>query len=401
MRMPSGYGSVVKLSGKRRRPFAVRTSTIQKFINVYVGQEPADTILKALRKAKYTYKRKTGYWTTLATDEAESVADSLSENGVTVKIEYRQSYIFHEYFEKRDEAYRYLAELNTGNVIRDNKPVSKSPTFKEVYDMWVEHKKSLKTQLSKSTWKSYKTGFNHLKTIHNKKIDDITAPDIQYILNQFNSLSKSLVNAVKKVLSQVEEYAIMKRYIVNGWMKYLIFEYTDSNTQIHKPFTENEIITLWQHIDNPYAVFALITIYTGLRPSELLNIKTKDVFVEQRYMVGGLKTEAGINRTIPICDRIYDLIKSLYDIENMYLFNPQYSYRTFFNYYTDTMNQLKMSHIPHDGRHTFASLMDKYGANQICTKLIMGHSMKKNITEGVYTHKELSDLLFAVNLIQV
>lgn len=40
-----------------------------------------------------------------------------------------------------------------------------------------------------------------------------------------------------------------------------------------------------------------------------------------------------------------------------------------------------------NGRHTFASLMDSTGANDVCIKLIMGHSMRNDTTKGVYTHK--------------
>ena len=52
-----------------------------------------------------------------------------------------------------------------------------------------------------------------------------------------------------------------------------------------------------------------------------------------------------------------------------------------------------------NGRHTFASLMDSAGANDVCIKLIMGHSMKTDTTKGTYTHKILEDLLTEVNKI--
>lgn len=53
----------------------------------------------------------------------------------------------------------------------------------------------------------------------------------------------------------------------------------------------------------------------------------------------------------------------------------------------------------HDGGHTFASLMDNAGANDVCIKLIMGHSMKNDTTKGTYTHKTLEELLTEVNKI--
>lgn len=41
-------------------------------------------------------------------------------------------------------------------------------------------------------------------------------------------------------------------------------------------------------------------IYNGLRPNELLDIKTKNVFLNDRYIIGEGKTEVGKDRIIPI-----------------------------------------------------------------------------------------------------
>jgi integrase len=46
--------------------------------------------------------------------------------------------------------------------------------------------------------------------------------------------------------------------------------------------------------------FVLVMIYTGLRASELCHIEVKNIFIEDRYMIGGMKTKAGTNRKIPI-----------------------------------------------------------------------------------------------------
>ena len=67
-----------------------------------------------------------------------------------------------------------------------------------------------------------------------------------------------------------------------------------------------------------------------------------------------------------------------------------YTYGTYMSGNFNTcMGKLKMKHLPHDGRHTFASLMDSAGANDVCIKLIMGHSMKNDTTKVTYTHKTL------------
>ena len=50
------------------------------------------------------------------------------------------------------------------------------------------------------------------------------------------------------------------------------------------------------------------------------------------------------------------------------------------------------------GRHTFASLMDTAGANKLCIKRIMGHA-SPDITDSVYTHKTIEQLIEAIDLI--
>ena len=108
-------------------------------------------------------------------------------------------------------------------------------------------------------------------------------------------------------------------------------------------------------------------IYTGLRPTELLEIQTENVHLDEKYMVGGMKTEAGKDRIIPLNDKIIPLVKNRYDANKKYLINNKfgnhYTYGTYMNGNFNTcMGKLKMKHLPHDGRHTFASLMDSAGA---------------------------------------
>lgn len=72
------------------------------------------------------------------------------------------------------------------------------------------------------------------------------------------------------------------------------------------------------------------------------------------------------------------------------------------DYYTKKwlplMARLQLNHKPHECRHTFATLMDNAGANKLSIKRIMGH-VSKDITDGVYTHKDIEELKKAVDLI--
>ena len=70
-------------------------------------------------------------------------------------------------------------------------------------------------------------------------------------------------------------------------------------------------------------------IYTGLRPTELLEIQTENVHLDEKYMVGGMKTEAGKDRIIPLNDKIIPLVKNRYDANKKYLINNKFG-----NHYT-------------------------------------------------------------------
>lgn len=73
---------------------------------------------------------------------------------------------------------------------------------------------------------------------------------------------------------------------------------------------------------------------------------------------------------------------------------------------------MQMNHAPHDTLYTFAALADQVEMNEICKKIIMGHSLANkegtafktfktagtsDVTRDVYTEKTLPQLLEAVN----
>ena len=124
-------------------------------------------------------------------------------------------------------------------------------------------------------------------------------------------------------------------------------------------------------------------------------------------MIGGLKTEAGKNRIIPINKKIEPFIRRYYEknkdkgylITNAFGRQMQYcNYRR--EKWDNIMEKMEFKevHRPHDCRHTFATLMDNANANKLSIKRIMGHS-SPDITDKVYTHKTIEDLIEAIDLI--
>lgn len=57
----------------------------------------------------------------------------------------------------------------------------------------------------------------------------------------------------------------------------------------------------------------LIMLYSGMRSGEIRTIKKENIFLDKNYMIGGIKTDAGINRIIPIHPKIKELIIFYYN----------------------------------------------------------------------------------------
>lgn len=61
------------------------------------------------------------------------------------------------------------------------------------------------------------------------------------------------------------------------------------------------------NLDFAFVDMVLIGIYSGWRPQELATLKKSDIDLDAKTMFGGLKTEAGKNRYVPIHSKYYRL----------------------------------------------------------------------------------------------
>src|SRR5699024_5985967 len=72
----------------------------------------------------------------------------------------------------------------------------------------------------------------------------------------------------------------------------------------------------------------LIMIYTGMRIGELLTLTKFDVDIENMVIMGGIKTDAGKNRIIPVHPKIQKYIKHWYGNSKDILINNEGSKMT-------------------------------------------------------------------------
>ena len=269
-----------------------------------------------------------------------------------------------------------------------------SLTLQEAYDMWLpSHAKSV----SVNTLNNYGSAFAHLGSIHDAAMSDITYLQLQSIIDDMLStgLSYSSCKKVRTLISQLFDYAI-----INGWCStnYAKFINLGHNIPVrpHKPFTTQAINRLWR-LESPLHDIPLILLYTGMRASELINLKARDVNRKQRTLrITSAKTKSGI-RTIPIHDRIWPIIEKRLDA--VYVIHECRTYSSLSREFDKAMKAINATHTTHDCRHTFATRLDNEGANYNAKRLLLGHA-SGNVTDGVYTHKSLGQLRKAIRLLK-
>lgn len=337
MKNPNGYGSVVKLSGNRRRPYAVRKTT------------------------------------------------GFNEKGHPI-------YLCIGYTQTREEGLMLLAEYNRNPYSVDDVNI----TTKGLYEKWMDARRE---KMTKSFYGSMSAAWKHCTSVYDISYRTLKSLQIQDCVDDCPR-GYSTKGAIKNLFSHLDSFAMELDIITRPRSLNVSVPPVPETSRV--PFTEQEISALWEHLGEDWVDTVLIFIYTGMRISELLTLKTSAVNFDEETITGGIKTSAGKNRVIPIHPKIMPLIKARADLGNEYLISINGKKCTPTRYYTawgKLMASFNMKHTPHECRHTFRSMLDSVGANKKCIDLIMGHK-SKDVGERVYTHKTKEELREAILLLK-
>jgi len=339
MKNPNGYGTVVKLSGKRRNPYAVRKTA-------------------GFNEKGYPIYLNIGYAPT-------------KEAGMIMLAEYNKS----------------PWDIEADKI-----------TLEELFQLWLE-KRAVK--LGKSNQTSLKSAYRHCKKFEKMKYNQIKSYHMQDTIDGCGC-GYSTQGAIKNLWGHLDRFAMELDVISKCYSDLLKSDPIPDTKKI--PFTAEEIQRVWDNQQLPFADSIAFFLYTGFRISEVLEIKVSkiDLTGDIPTITGGTKTDAGKNRVVPIHSRILEIVQHRVEqSKSGYLFEwngkklSVSQYRVIWN---DLMGKLQMHHTPHETRHTFRSRLDSAGANKVCIDRIMGHK-SAGTGERVYTHKTLTELKEAVELI--
>ncbi len=370
-RRPNGSGTVVKLSGRRRKPFCAKVTLDER--NLTNGEKKRLVI---------------GTFETY-----QEALNALSLYSLTVNNTISKK----EAMEIDPEVYQKVQD----------KMSKKVPTFLDIYYILDKDEFSL---LSPQTQNSMHGAIKHLKKLHYLKIDQITLRMIQDVFDEDGSNHSTQVH-MRTICTKVFRYAVVNQCIERNddYTSYIrIAKYEESD--MHRPYTINEILAL-KKADTPEAHIMLIFIYTGVRINELLNIKRDNIHIDEKcdddgterlisYMITGSKTKAGKNRIVPIHDDIKQ-----YVIDELLKPEKRLVDVTYANFTTRTVlikvnKLLNTHHTMHDTRKTFATLCQMNNLNVYIRKKVLGHRMN-DITFDVYTNESKNRLWTEINKIKI
>ncbi len=227
--------------------------------------------------------------------------------------------------------------------------------------------------------------------MYGKKIIDITVDDMQRVIDDAVSTYYPAKD-MKTILSHCFVTAIQRDFVQYNKTEYLDLPPLEKG-EIER-FTDEEMDLFWSDYEkNEFTGYILIMCYAGIRYGELANIPLENIYED--YMIGGIKTEAGKNREIPIADAIKDIVKRFAEKNNRKLLEMNED--KFYASYWETIDRLGIRHLPPQTcRHTYFSMMTAAGVQIGIITKTGGHADYRTTLKN-YVKLSLQEKVDAVN----
>jgi len=336
LKNPNGYGSVVKLSGNRRNPFAVR---------------------------------KTRGWN----DKGHPVYETVG------------------YYPTREAGMIALAQYNNDPWDVDREKT----TFEELFQLW-EEKKSQK--LGQSNRQSLKSAYKHCSKLFKMKYKAVRAYNMQECIDGCGH-GYSTQGAIKNLFGHLDRFALELDIINRCYSDLVTSEsipettktpFTDDEVNaLWNIAGEEWVDSVLLFLYTGFRISELLDLRTANvdLAAGIIRGGTKTKAGKDRVV----PIHSRLAEIVRV--RILEGREYLFTYNGKKCATSQY-----YALWGAIMERTGMNHTPHECRHTFRSRLDSAGANKRCIDLIMGHK-SKDVGERVYTHKTIQELKATVELI--
>lgn len=292
------------------------------------------------------------------------------------------------------------------DFIKHGRPELYGATLEDIYKMWSDiHYKRIKNP---AVWISM---WKRMTPIHSVRMTDIRAAHFQPFVNE--ATSKSSAAKLKSLALMLCRFALENDIVDKNYAEFVRIPKFDKTEKVI--FTKDQINKLWQHTDDERIQIILSMIYMGFRLGEIITLTPENIHLEEGYVIGGIKTEAGTDRIIPFpasIPEIRDFFRQwISKTPNGSPLFPVAEGKFRHQYFYQPLSELGMingrikpgtgkiwifpdkNHLtPHSTRHTFASLSASAGMRPENLQKIIGHADYAT-TADIYIHKDISELI--------
>lgn len=249
---------------------------------------------------------------------------------------------------------------------------------------------------SDKTVKTYIYCINSFLDFSKKTIDKISKKDVRLFLESLSQKGKAgnTMNTYHMAIRFLFEDVLDKRIWID-------IKYSKIPEKLPLVLTKEEVKKLFDNIENGKHKLMVQLMYSaGLRVSELLNLKVKDIEIEKNY--GFVRHGKGNkDRIFILSEKLKPKIKELIDKENLsqenYVFNSNrntnYNARSLQEIIKKATKKAKITKKihPHTLRHSFAThlIEDGYSVSEV--QALLGH--KSPETTFIYLHTASPNLI--------
>ena len=301
------------------------------------------------------------------------------------------------YFATYNEAYQALMKYN-----KKAYDFSADITMNELYERYAKyHFEHLNTE----TVRHINTTWKYCHMLYNTKISEVRIRHLRTCIEQAtynvngveHKASPVIQKNIKSLFNKMFDYAVEYELVDKNYARDMKTSIETSETQSHIRYVNKELDNFWANVDNDIVKMILIQCYSGWRPQELVDLRIEDVDILNKTFKGGMKTDSGKNREVPIHSKVFPLVKYFYDkaieqnINKLLHYNGKaMTYASLRHRYYSIIRPLciRDDHKLHDGRVTFVTLAKISNVNEYAIKRIVGHAIS-DITEKTYTERPI------------
>lgn len=313
------------------------------------------------------------------------------------------------YFPTYNDAYTALLEYH-----RNPYDLDKDICVSELYEKWFEDYKKDGT-CSASAITQTKSAWAYASPIYNMKVRDVRSRHLKGCIETgerpfcggVRKIGPGLQARLKTVFNMMFDYAVEYELTdTNYARRFHLSKEVSKNIgtvkKSHIAFSEEEMSALWKNVDAlEYVDAVLIQCYSGWRPQELCLLRIENINWEEKIFLGGMKTDAGEERIVPIHSKIEPLVRRRYDeavgLKSQFLFNwhkngqppSPLNYARYSREYRNIIGTLGLNenHRPHDPRVQFVTMAKKSSVDEYALKRMIGHAIQ-DLTEKIYTKRD-------------